>query len=111
MQDSDFPKGTKWVAYSLISLYICGQMRSCEKLKTLHLHYHKAYCHKTYQGDDTTWRSTTPKVQLEKILSCMRLIFRKLCGFLFMFSTGITPSSALLLSPLSIIFFVFIHSF
>ena len=38
-------------------------------------------------------------------------ISRKLCRFLFIFSTGFTSLSVLLLSPLSITFFVFVHSF
>ena len=36
---------------------------------------------------------------------------RKLCRFLLMFSTGFTSLSVLLLFPLSITFFVFVHSF
>ena len=35
----------------------------------------------------------------------------KLCRFLFMFSTGFTSLSILLLFPLSIIFFSFVHGF
>ena len=42
---------------------------------------------------------------------CTRLISRKLCRFLFTFPTGLTSFSVLLLFPLSIIFFVFLHSF
>ena len=42
---------------------------------------------------------------------CTGLISRKLCRFLFMFSTGFTSLSVLLLFPLSITFFVFVHSF
>ena len=42
---------------------------------------------------------------------CMGLIYRKLCRYLFMFSTGFTSLNVLLLFPLSITFFVFIHSF
>ena len=38
-------------------------------------------------------------------------IFRKLCKFLLMFSTGFTSSSVSLLFPLLIIFFVFMYSF
>ena len=38
-------------------------------------------------------------------------ISRKLCRFLLMFSTGFTSLSVLLLFPLSIIFFIFLHSF
>ena len=41
----------------------------------------------------------------------MGFIFRKLCGFLLMFSTGFTSLGVLLLFPLSITFFVFIYSF
>ena len=40
---------------------------------------------------------------------CSRLISRKLCRFLLMFSAGFT--SLLLLFPLLITFFVFMHSF
>ena len=36
---------------------------------------------------------------------------RKLCRFLLMFSTGFTSLSVLLLFPLSITFFVFVHGF
>ena len=39
------------------------------------------------------------------------LISRKLCRFLFMFSTGFTSLSVLLLFPLSITFFSFVHGF
>ena len=39
------------------------------------------------------------------------LTSRKLCRFLFMFSTGFTPLSVLLLFPLSITLFVFVHGF
>ena len=42
---------------------------------------------------------------------CMGLISRKLCRFLFMFSTGFTSLSVLLLFPLSITFFIFVHGF
>ena len=42
---------------------------------------------------------------------CTRHISRKLYGFLFMFSTGFTTLSVLLLFPLSITFFAFIYSF
>ena len=48
---------------------------------------------------------------LLKGLFCTGLIFRKLCRFLRMFSTGFTSLSALLLFPLSITFFVFMHGF
>ena len=41
----------------------------------------------------------------------MRRISKKLFRFLFMFSTGFTSFSALLFFPLSITFFVFVHSF
>ena len=40
---------------------------------------------------------------------CTGLISRKLCRFLLMFSTGFTSLSVLLLFPLSITFFVFMH--
>ena len=40
-----------------------------------------------------------------RISLCMGLISRKLCSFLFMFSSGITSLSFLLLFPLSIPFF------
>ena len=39
----------------------------------------------------------------------MGIITRKLCRFWLMFSTGFTSLSALLLFPLSITFFVFVH--
>ena len=42
---------------------------------------------------------------------CTGLISRKLCRFLFMFSTSFTSLSVLLLFPLSITFFSFVHSF
>ena len=42
---------------------------------------------------------------------CMGLFSRKHCKFLLMFSTGFTSLSALLLFPLSITFFVFVHGF
>ena len=42
---------------------------------------------------------------------CTGLISRKLCRFLFMFSTGFTSLSVLLLFPLSIAVFLFIHLF
>ena len=42
---------------------------------------------------------------------CMGLISRKLCRFLVMFSTGFTSLSVLLLFPVSISFFVFVHGF
>ena len=42
---------------------------------------------------------------------CTELISRKLCGFLLIFSTGFTSLSVLLLFPLSITFFAFMHSF
>ena len=43
---------------------------------------------------------------------CMGLMFRKLCRFLIMFSTGFTLLFSVLLPfPLSITFFVFVHGF
>ena len=39
------------------------------------------------------------------------LISRKLCRFLLMFSTGFTSLIVLLLFPLSITFFIFVHGF
>ena len=42
---------------------------------------------------------------------CTGLISRKLCRFLFMFSTGFTSLSVLLLFPLLITFFTFVHGF
>ena len=42
---------------------------------------------------------------------CTGLISRKLCRFLLMFSTGFTSLSVLLLFPVSITFFVFVHWF
>ena len=42
---------------------------------------------------------------------CMGLISRKLCRFLFMFSTGFMSFSVLILFPLPIILFIFMHSF
>ena len=42
---------------------------------------------------------------------CTGLISRKLCRFLLMFSTSFTSLSVLLLFPLSITFFSFVHSF
>ena len=43
--------------------------------------------------------------------SCTGRISRKLCRFLLMFSTGFTSLGVLLLFPLSIPFFVFMHDF
>ena len=42
---------------------------------------------------------------------CVGLISRKLCSFWFIFSHGFTSLSFLLLFPLSITFFVFLHGF
>ena len=42
---------------------------------------------------------------------CTGLISRKLCRFLLTFSTGFTSLSVLLLFPLSITFFSFVHGF
>ena len=42
---------------------------------------------------------------------CTGLIYRKLSGFLLMFSTGFTSLSVLILFPLSITFFLFMHGF
>ena len=42
---------------------------------------------------------------------CTGLIFRKIYGFLLVISTGFTSFSVLLLFPLSIILFVFMHGF
>ena len=42
---------------------------------------------------------------------CTRLISRKLCRFSFMFSTGFTSLSVLLLFSLWITFFSFVHGF
>ena len=42
---------------------------------------------------------------------CLGLISRKLCRFLRMFPTGFTSLSVLLLFPLSITFFIFVHGF
>ena len=42
---------------------------------------------------------------------CTQLISRKLCKFLLMFSTCFTSLSVLLLFPLSITFFIIMHSF
>ena len=42
---------------------------------------------------------------------CPRMIFRELCRFLLVFSTGFISLSVLLLFPLSITFFVFVHGF
>ena len=41
----------------------------------------------------------------------MGLVFRKLCRFLLMFLTGFTSVSVLLLFPILITFFVFMHDF
>ena len=38
--------------HSLMVLESCGLARSCEKVKTLYLHYHNAYCHQIWQGGD-----------------------------------------------------------
>ena len=40
-----------------------------------------------------------------------KLISRKLCRFLLMFSSGLTSLNVLLLFPLSITFLVFVHNF
>ena len=42
---------------------------------------------------------------------CMGLIFRELCRFLLMFLIGFTSLSVILLFPLSITFFIFMHGF
>ena len=42
---------------------------------------------------------------------CTGLTPRKLCRFLLMFQTAFTSLSVLLLSPLSISFFIFVHNF
>ena len=42
---------------------------------------------------------------------CTGLISRKLCGFLFIFSVSFTSFGVLLLFPLSITVFVFLHGF
>ena len=42
---------------------------------------------------------------------CTGLVSRKLCRFLLMFSTGFTSLSILLLLPLSITSFLFVHDF
>ena len=47
----------------------------------------------------------------ERLTFCLELISRKLCRFLLMFLTGFTSLNVLLLFPLSITFFVFVHSF
>ena len=47
----------------------------------------------------------------ERTSFCTGLISRKLCGFLLMFSAGFTSLSLLLLFPLLITFFVFMHCF
>ena len=47
----------------------------------------------------------------ERTSFCTGLISRKLCRFLFMFSAGFTSLSPLLLFPLLITFFVFMHGF
>ena len=48
----------------------------------------------------------------ERTSFCMGfLLHGKLCRFLFMFFTGFTPLSVLLLFPLWITFFSFVHSF
>ena len=47
----------------------------------------------------------------ERTSFCTGLISRKLSGFLLMFLTGFTSISVLLIFPVSITFFVFMHSF
>ena len=47
----------------------------------------------------------------KKTSFCTGLISSKLCRFLFMFSTGFTSLRVLLLFPLSITFFSFVHGF
>ena len=42
---------------------------------------------------------------------CTKLISRKICRFLLMFSTGFTSLRALFLFPLSITFLIFMHVF
>ena len=40
----------------------CVHERSCGKLKILYLHYHYAYCHKTYQDIDILQEGPTHKL-------------------------------------------------
>ena len=47
----------------------------------------------------------------EELPFWMGLVCRKLCRFLFMFSTGFTSFSVLLLLTLLITFFIFVHGF
>ena len=47
----------------------------------------------------------------ERTSFCTRLISRKLIGFLLIISAGFTLLSVLLLFPLSITFFIFMHGF
>ena len=55
--------------------------------------------------------SGTRSLCLRRTSFCRGLISRKLCRFLLMFSTGFTSLSVLLLFPLSITFFSFVHGF
>ena len=44
------------------TLWSCGLVRSRDKLKTLYLHYHNAYGHKTRQDDVLPWVTSTHEV-------------------------------------------------
>ena len=59
-------------------------------------YYSYAWSHSLYEG---------------RTSFCTGLVSRKLCRFLLMFSTGFVSLSVLILFPLSITFFVFMHGF
>ena len=71
----------------------------CERLSSFNpkgFQYSYAWSHSLYEGRTSFW---------------IGVISRKLCRFLLMFSTGFTLLSILLLFPLLITFFIFVHVF
>ena len=63
------------------------------------------------QKDSTTHMHGLAVYVKEELPFSMGLVSRKLCRFLFMFSTGFTSLDVLLLFPVSITFFIFLHGF
>ena len=61
--------------------------------------------------EDSTTHMKGLAVYVREAIHLHSFIFRKLCRFFFMFSTGFTSLSVLLLFSLSITFFVFMQGF
>ena len=61
--------------------------------------------------DSSTYMHIFAVYMKEQPSFCTGLMSQKLCRFLIMFSTGFTSLSVLLLFPLLITFFVFVHGF